>query len=38
MAAPQEVGDLIAMLASAQMGFVTGQNIIIDGGEYQGLF
>lgn len=38
MAAPEEVGDLIAMLASAQMGFVTGQNIIIDGGEYQGLF
>jgi 3-oxoacyl-[acyl-carrier protein] reductase len=38
MAAPGEVGDLIAMLASAQMGFVTGQNIIIDGGEYQGLF
>jgi 3-oxoacyl-[acyl-carrier protein] reductase len=38
LAAPQEVGDLIAMLASAQMGFVTGQNIIIDGGEYQGLF
>jgi 3-oxoacyl-[acyl-carrier protein] reductase len=35
---PQEVGDLIAMLASAQMGFMTGQNIINDGGTYQGLF
>jgi 3-oxoacyl-[acyl-carrier protein] reductase len=38
MADPSEVGDLIAVLASAQMGFVTGQNLIIDGGEYQGLF
>lgn len=35
---PQEVGDLIAMLASAQMGFMTGQNIVNDGGVYQGLF
>ena len=34
---PQEVGDLIAMLASAQMGFMTGQNIVNDGGVYQGL-
>lgn len=35
---PQEVGDLIAMIASAQMGFMTGQNIVNDGGTYQGLF
>jgi 3-oxoacyl-[acyl-carrier protein] reductase len=35
---PQEAGDLIAMLASAQMGYVTGQNIVNDGGAYQGLF
>ena len=35
---PQEVGDLIAMVASAQMGFMTGQNIVNDGGVYQGLF
>jgi 3-oxoacyl-[acyl-carrier protein] reductase len=35
---PQESGDLIAMLASAQMGYVTGQNIINDGGAYQGIF
>lgn len=35
---PQEVGDLIAMLCAAQMGFMTGQNIVNDGGVYQGLF
>jgi len=35
---PQEIGDLIAMLCAAQMGFMTGQNIISDGGVYQGLF
>jgi 3-oxoacyl-[acyl-carrier protein] reductase len=38
LAAPQEIGDLIAMLAAAQMGYVTGQNIVSDGGSYQGLF
>jgi len=38
MAEPAEVGDLVAMLCSAQMGFVTGQNIVSDGGAYQGLF
>lgn len=35
---PQEVGDLIAMMASAQMGYLTGQNIVQDGGAYQGVF
>lgn len=35
---PQEAGDLIAMLCAAQMGYVTGQNIVNDGGAYQGLF
>ena len=35
---PQECGDLIAFLCSAQMGFMTGQNIVNDGGFYQGLF
>lgn len=34
----QEAGDLIAMFAAAQMGYVTGQNIINDGGGFQGLF
>lgn len=37
-AAPEEVGDLIWMLCAAQMGYLTGQNIIDDGGAYQGLF
>jgi 3-oxoacyl-[acyl-carrier protein] reductase len=35
---PQECGDLVAFLCSAQMGFMTGQNIVNDGGFYQGLF
>lgn len=38
LADAQELGDLIAMLASAQLGYVTGQNIVADGGAYQGLF
>jgi 3-oxoacyl-[acyl-carrier protein] reductase len=38
LADPQEVGDLIAMLSAAQMGYVTGQNIVNDGGSYQGVF
>lgn len=35
---PKECGDLVAFLCSAQAGFVTGQNIVNDGGVYQGLF
>jgi 3-oxoacyl-[acyl-carrier protein] reductase len=35
---PQECGDLVAYLCSAQAGFMTGQNIVNDGGVYQGLF
>lgn len=38
LADPQEVGDLIAVLASAQMGYLTGQNIVTDGGAYEGIF
>lgn len=37
-ATPEEAGDLIAMLCAAQMGYVTGQNIVNDGGAYEGLF
>jgi 3-oxoacyl-[acyl-carrier protein] reductase len=37
-AEPAECGDLIAFLCSAQAGFMTGQNIVNDGGVYQGLF
>jgi 3-oxoacyl-[acyl-carrier protein] reductase len=35
---PAECGDLIAFLCSAQAGFISGQNIVNDGGVYQGLF
>ncbi len=35
---PKECGDLVAFLCSDQAGFITGQNIINDGGVYQGLF
>ncbi len=35
---PKECGDLVAFLCSDQAGFMTGQNIINDGGVYQGLF
>ena len=35
---PKECGDLVAYICSAQAGFMTGQNIINDGGVYQGLF
>lgn len=38
LADPQEAGDLIAMLCAAQMGYMTGQNIVNDGGAFQGLF
>lgn len=35
---PAECGDLIAFLCSDQAGFMSGQNIVNDGGVYQGLF
>ena len=35
---PRECGDLVAYLCSAQAGFISGQNIINDGGVHQGLF
>lgn len=35
---PSECGDLIAFLCSAQAGFMTAQNIVNDGGVYQGVF
>lgn len=38
LADPQEAGDLIVMLCANQMGYVTGQNIVNDGGAYEGLF
>ncbi len=36
--APEEFGDLCAYLCSSQAGFITGQSLLIDGGEYRGLF
>ena len=35
---PAEFGDACAFLCSAQMGYVTGQNFLIDGGAYPGTF
>lgn len=34
---PEEFGDMCAFLCSAQAGFITGQNIQLDGGAYPGL-
>jgi 3-oxoacyl-[acyl-carrier protein] reductase len=34
---PEEVGDLIAFLASDRAGFITAQNIAADGGQIKGL-
>ena len=35
---PAEFGDACAWLCSAQAGFVTGQNLLMDGGAYPGTF
>jgi 3-oxoacyl-[acyl-carrier protein] reductase len=35
---PAEFGDACAYLCSAQAGYVTGQNFLIDGGAYPGTF
>ena len=34
---PGEVGDACAFLCSAQAGFISGQNLQLDGGSYAGL-
>jgi 3-oxoacyl-[acyl-carrier protein] reductase len=34
---PEEFGDACAYLCSAQAGFISGQNLQLDGGSYQGL-
>ena len=34
---PEEVGDACAFLCSAQAGFISGQNLHLDGGSYQGV-
>jgi 3-oxoacyl-[acyl-carrier protein] reductase len=35
---PQEFGDACAYLCSAQAGYITGQNLLMDGGIYPGTF
>ncbi len=35
---PAEFGDACAYLCSAQAGYITGQNILLDGGAYPGTF
>jgi len=35
---PSECGDLVSFLCSKQAGFIVGQNIVNDGGVYQGIF
>ena len=35
---PDEFGDFCAYLCSAQAGYVTGQNMLLDGGTYPGTF
>jgi 3-oxoacyl-[acyl-carrier protein] reductase len=34
---PAEFGHVVACLCAAQAGFITGQNILLDGGQYRGL-
>ena len=35
---PAEFGELCAFICSAQAGYITGQNLLIDGGGYPGTF
>ena len=35
---PAELGDYCVYLCSVQAGFITGQNLLIDGGKYPGTF
>jgi len=35
---PAEFGDACAYLCSAQAGYITGQNLLLDGGHYPGVF
>ena len=34
----EEFGDACAYLCSAQAGYITGQNLLLDGGSYPGTF
>ena len=35
---PEEFGDALAFLCSAQAGYISGQNLQLDGGSYEGVF
>ncbi len=35
---PEELGDAFAFLCSAQAGYISGQNLQLDGGSYEGVF
>jgi 3-oxoacyl-[acyl-carrier protein] reductase len=35
---PHEFGEYCAFLCSAQAGYITGQNLLIDGGNYPGTY
>ena len=37
MGRPEEFGDACAFLCAAQAGFISGQNLQLDGGSYPGL-
>ena len=37
MGTPEEFGDACAYLCSAQAGFISGQNLQLDGGSYAGV-
>ena len=34
---PEELGDACAFLCSAQAGYISGQNLQLDGGSYSGV-
>ena len=38
MGEPEEFGDMCAWLCSARAGYITGQNVLLDGGLYPGTF